>query len=72
MAISTIRGSFTVNAHHVISLREKDETYTSPKGGYFLLNLRRRALADRDTLLLSLRGVSGKRSSGQQALRRGA
>src|SRR5262249_16091826 len=36
--------------------------YTSPPGGHFLLNLRRRSLADRDTLLLSLCGLGGKRA----------
>jgi hypothetical protein len=35
--------------------------------GHFLLNLRRRSLADRDSLSVSLRGLCAARSSGQQA-----
>jgi hypothetical protein len=41
--------------------------YTGPPRGHFLLNLWRRSLADRDSLLLSLRRLCGERSSGQQA-----
>src|SRR6266852_3678794 len=41
--------------------------YTGPPGGYFLLNLWRRSLADRDSLGVSLRGLCAARSSGQLA-----
>ena len=41
--------------------------YTGPLEGHFLLNLRRRSLADRDSLSVSLRGLCAARSSGQQA-----
>jgi hypothetical protein len=41
--------------------------YTGPPGGHFLLNLRRRSLADRDSLGVSLRGLCAAWSSGQQA-----
>ena len=41
--------------------------YTGPPGDHFLLNLWRRSLADRDSLLRSLRGLGAPRSSGQQA-----
>jgi hypothetical protein len=41
--------------------------YTGPPGGHFLSNLRCRSLADRDSLVPSLRGLRVVRSSGQQA-----
>ncbi len=41
--------------------------YTSPPGGYFLLNLWRRSLADRDSQLMSLLGLANRKSSGRQA-----
>ena len=41
--------------------------YTGPPGDHFLWNLHCRSLADRDSLLPSLRGLGGARSSGQQA-----
>src|SRR4029434_7899775 len=47
--------------------RTAGSPYTGPPGGDFLLNLRHRSLADRDTLRVSLRGLRTRRSSGQQA-----
>ena len=41
--------------------------YTGPPEDHFLWNLHCRSLADRDSLLPSLRGLGGARSSGQQA-----
>jgi hypothetical protein len=66
-----------VIAHSVSSFGHPPERPCSRNGevglipalrrGHFLLNLRRRSLADRDTLPLSLRRLGVERSSGRQA-----